>query len=311
MNRNRLYLLFVLVTVAVFYPLSGHCQGHKKGDGIFNWKKYKHRYSDLLVKYQVEVNERTQAEDRVRKQEETIKFLKGPTGTSGLGKDKTRQARPELKNISIPPDVQAVIDKMQDEQFEYTTIMKQYKSKAIRYDSIYEFYFKKNVTSLENVLKPLGIDFYTDGRMVTFINLTNDVFLFETGVYTIDEKKVKQEKLQPIVKFLKDKKIQFMVEGNADIDYFERAGCPRNNWDLSSLRATSVVSYLQRNYGIDSTLMTATGRGSAHSNTFSRNMTDEERRKENDRRVNIIIYPDLTELYKLLREEEMRQIKTK
>ncbi len=63
----------------------------------------------------------------------------------------------------------------------------------------------------------------------------------------------------------------------------------RNNWDLSALRASSVVQYLQDNFGISPKRMTAGGRGEYNPVTTN----DTEVGKMRNRRTQIIITPKL------------------
>ena len=70
----------------------------------------------------------------------------------------------------------------------------------------------------------------------------------------------------------------------------------RNNWDLSCLRASSVVQALQNNYGVDPKRLTAGGRGEY--NPLQSNTT--EAGKQRNRRTQIIITPKLDEFMELI-----------
>ena len=70
----------------------------------------------------------------------------------------------------------------------------------------------------------------------------------------------------------------------------------RNNWDLSALRASSVVQYLQNNFGVDPKRMTAGGRGEY--NPLVSN--DTEIGKQRNRRTQIIITPKLDQFMDLI-----------
>ena len=69
-----------------------------------------------------------------------------------------------------------------------------------------------------------------------------------------------------------------------------------DNWDLSTARATSIVRILTKDNGFDSNRITASGKGEFH--PVKPNETDEGR--ANNRRTEIILTPDLNELYNLL-----------
>lgn len=83
--------------------------------------------------------------------------------------------------------------------------------------------------------------------------------LYRSGSYEISDKA--GEILSKIAKIILDyKDYDVLVEGNTDTDPISRQNI-RNNWDLSALRASSVVQALQNNYGVDPKRLTAAGRG--------------------------------------------------
>jgi len=88
-----------------------------------------------------------------------------------------------------------------------------------------------------------------------------------------------------------------LVEGNTDTDPISRPNI-RNNWDLSTLRASSVVQALQNNYGIEPKRLTAAGRGEY--NPIASNSTAEG--KSRNRRTQIIITPKLDQFMELIEQ---------
>ncbi len=70
----------------------------------------------------------------------------------------------------------------------------------------------------------------------------------------------------------------------------------RNNWDLSTLRASSVVQVLQNKFGVNPRRLTAAGRGEY--NTIATNATPEGRQL--NRRTQIIITPNLNQFMELI-----------
>ena len=86
-----------------------------------------------------------------------------------------------------------------------------------------------------------------------------------------------------------------LVEGNTDDVPISRPNI-RNNWDLSALRASSVVQELQTRYGVDPKRLTAAGRGEY--NPVAAN--DSERGKQRNRRTQIIITPKLDQFMELI-----------
>ena len=86
-----------------------------------------------------------------------------------------------------------------------------------------------------------------------------------------------------------------LIEGNTDDVPISRENI-RNNWDLSCLRASSVVQALQNQYGVDPKRLTAGGRGEY--NPLAPNNT--EAGKLRNRRTQIIITPKLDQFMELI-----------
>ena len=83
---------------------------------------------------------------------------------------------------------------------------------------------------------------------VVYISLADNM-LYESGTYTINKRA--SETLSKIAKIIKDyKDYDVLIEGNTDDVPIKRENI-RNNWDLSCLRASSVVQALQNDYGVD------------------------------------------------------------
>jgi chemotaxis protein MotB len=118
--------------------------------------------------------------------------------------------------------------------------------------------------------------------------------LFKSGSDVVDPKgKEALKSLASIINNTKD--ITVTIEGHTD-NVPIRTKLFEDNWDLSSARATSIVRILTKDYGFDSNRITASGRGQFH--PVKANETAEGRAA--NRRTEIILSPDLKELYKLL-----------
>ena len=128
---------------------------------------------------------------------------------------------------------------------------------------------------------------------VVYISLADNM-LYKSGSYEINERA--SETLSKIAKIIMDyKDYEVLIEGNTDDVPINRENI-RNNWDLSCLRASSVVQYLQNNYGVDPKRLTAGGRGEY--NPLASNNT--EVGKQRNRRTQIIITPKLDEFMELI-----------
>ncbi len=128
---------------------------------------------------------------------------------------------------------------------------------------------------------------------VVYISLADNM-LYKSGSYEINSRA--SETLSKIAKIIKDyKDYDVLIEGNTDDVPISRENI-RNNWDLSCLRASSVVQALQNEYGVDPKRLTAGGRGEY--NPLQSN--DTELGKQRNRRTQIIITPKLDEFMDLI-----------
>src|SRR5574344_504997 len=133
---------------------------------------------------------------------------------------------------------------------------------------------------------------------VVYVSLADNM-LYKSGSYEINDRAA--ETLSKIAKIIMDyKDYDVLIEGNTD-NVAVNTTAPsmkniRNNWDLSALRASSVVQYLQDHYGVDPKRLTAGGRGQY--NPIATN--DSEIGKQRNRRTQIIITPKLDQFMDLI-----------
>ncbi|WP_024990538.1 OmpA/MotB family protein [Segatella albensis] len=133
---------------------------------------------------------------------------------------------------------------------------------------------------------------------VVYISLADNM-LYKSGSYEVNDRA--EETLSKIAKIIMDyKDYDVLIEGNTDnVPVNNKAASMkniRNNWDLSALRASSVVQYLQDHYGVDPKRLTAGGRGEY--NPVATN--DTEIGKQRNRRTQIIITPKLDQFMDLI-----------
>ncbi|MCH5233837.1 MAG: OmpA family protein [Muribaculaceae bacterium] len=128
---------------------------------------------------------------------------------------------------------------------------------------------------------------------VVYISLSDNM-LFKSGSYEVSSQA--KQTLEKIAKILKDfKDFDVLVEGNTDNVPISKTNI-RNNWDLSALRASSVVQVLQNDFGINPSRLSAAGRGEYNPVTDN----DSEMGKQRNRRTEIIITPKLDEFMDLI-----------
>ena len=130
-------------------------------------------------------------------------------------------------------------------------------------------------------------------KSVVYISLADNM-LYQPGSYNISDEA--GDVLSKIAKIINDyKSFDVLVEGNTDTDFVSEPNI-RDNWDLSALRASSVVQALQNSYGVDPQRLTAGGRGQY--NPVASNDTPEGRAL--NRRTDIIITPNLNQFMDLI-----------
>jgi len=138
-----------------------------------------------------------------------------------------------------------------------------------------------------------GLSVHTKNGKV-YVSL-DEKLLFKTGSTTVDPKGI--QALQKLSKVLEaNRDVNIMIEGHTDDVPFTRGSAIKDNWDLSVMRATSVVRILLEGSKIDPVRLTAAGHGEFMPVDPSK--TTEARTK--NRRTEIILTPKLDELFKIL-----------
>lgn len=137
---------------------------------------------------------------------------------------------------------------------------------------------------------------------VVYISLADNM-LFKSGSYEISGQA--EETLNKIAKIIKDyKDYDVLVEGNTDNVPISKTNI-RNNWDLSALRASSVVQYLQNKCGVNPSRLSAAGRGEYNPLTDN----DTEVGRSRNRRTEIIITPKLDQFLDLIDQAPENEMK--
>lgn len=119
--------------------------------------------------------------------------------------------------------------------------------------------------------------------------------LFGKGSTVVDQKGKKA--LIELAKVLEGQKdLHVLVEGHTDTDKITSSSIPRDNWELSVLRATAVVKIMTANSRIDPTQLTAAGR----SEYLPVDTGTNEVAMSKNRRIEVVLTPNLDELYEML-----------
>jgi chemotaxis protein MotB len=123
----------------------------------------------------------------------------------------------------------------------------------------------------------------------------DEKLLFQSGSTVVDPNGV--QALKQLSQVLsRNPEISIMIEGHTDDVPFRKGSSIKDNWDLSVLRATSIVRILLESSNIDPTRLTVAGRGEFL--PVDPADTPEARRK--NRRTEIILSPDLSEVFRIL-----------
>ena len=117
--------------------------------------------------------------------------------------------------------------------------------------------------------------------------------LFASGSTAIDPEG--REALSDLAKAIEGEDgFEIVVEGHTDDVAFNSATSPRNNWELSVLRATAVVEVLSSASSLQPELLTAAGRSEYHPR--------DPANRDRNRRIEVVLSPKLGSLYDLLDE---------
>ena len=160
---------------------------------------------------------------------------------------------------------------------------------------------KKIVKDLKSKVSEALLGFENNGLTVTtkngkvYVSL-DEKLLFKSASWDIDANgKNALKKLAGVLE--KNPDIQVMIEGHTDnVPYNPGNSQLKDNWDLSVKRATTVIRVLLEGSRIDAKRLTASGR-SQYLPVDERNTADA---RQKNRRTEIILTPDLTELYNLI-----------
>ncbi len=236
----------------------------------------------LQTNYQNTKEQLAASTTRVASLEEQIAELRKANETLQASLDKSL-TNTSQNNVSI----EKLVDQI-NESNQYIRHLVEVKSKSDSLNMVLTNNLTRSLSKEE--LKEVDVQVL---KGVVYISLADNM-LYKSGSYEINDRAA--ETLSKIAKIIKDyKDYDVLIEGNTDDVPIKRENI-RNNWDLSCLRASSVVQALQNNYGVDPKRLTAGGRGEY--NPLQPNTT--EVGKQRNRRTQIIITPKLDEFMDLI-----------
>ena len=237
---------------------------------------------ELNTNYQVTKEQLAAAKARVTSLEEQLAQQKKAYAALQRSLDKSL-TNASQNNISI----EKLVDQI-NESNQYIRHLTELKSKSDSLNLLLTNNLTRSLSKEE--LKEVDVQVL---KGVVYISLADNM-LYKTGSYEINDRAA--ETLSKIAKIIKDyKDYDVLIEGNTDNVPISRENI-RNNWDLSCLRASSVVQALQNKYGVDPKRLTAGGRGEF--NPLATN--DSELGRQRNRRTQIIITPKRDQFMELI-----------
>ena len=274
-------IVWMTATAVVF--LASSCASKKDLENCrLDNQNLQNENKELNTNYQVVKEQLAGANARVTSLEEQLAQQKRAYAALQRSLDKSL-TNANQNNVSI----EKLVDQI-NESNQYIRHLTELKSKSDSLNMVLTINLTRSLTKEE--LKEVDVQVL---KGVVYISLADNM-LYKSGSYEINDRAA--ETLSKIAKIIMDyKDYDVLVEGNTDNVPISRENI-RNNWDLSCLRASSVVQYLQNNYGVDPKRLTAGGRGEY--NPLASNNT--EVGKQRNRRTQIIITPKLDEFMELI-----------
>ena len=276
------FILFALVALTMT-----SCVSKKKYQEAVEAKNaLQTKYDGLQTQYNDQSLSLRECETNNKNYEQMLKAAQG-----AMADLKTNNAALQNSLASSVSTSGANISKLVDEINASNKYIKQLVEAKSKSDSLSIALTNKLTRSLsKEELKDVDVQVL---KGVVYISL-NDNMLYKSGSYAISDKA--GETLAKIAKIITDySDYEVLIEGNTDNVPISKENI-RNNWDLSCLRASSVVQELHNRYGVNPSRMTAGGRGEY--NPLVENTTAQGRSR--NRRTQIIITPKLDQFMELI-----------
>ncbi|NDF98549.1 MAG: hypothetical protein EB101_06430 [Chitinophagia bacterium] len=293
------FRFFVLVAVTLL-SLSACVSSKKFKTSQQDYAKLQDRYKTLetennacgeekgILLRQKETLEREKAllTARIKELQEQIAYLK----------DNNNQALKQLESLSVISTQQAESIKKSMDNLGIKDAYIQNIQRQLSYKDSLNMALVVNLKGAIGNLEDGDINIKVD-KGVVYVDIS-DKLLFKTGSYDVTDRA--NEVLGKVALVLKNQPdLEFMVEGHTDGVPFKGSGVIADNWDLSAMRATTVVRLLQTKYGLDPARMVAAGRGEYR--PIADNSTKEGRSA--NRRTRIVVLPQLDQFFKLLEKQ--------
>jgi len=282
-KRTDMKVKFLLPLILLATVLTQSCVSNKKYAQLqADYNKSLDTNRNLKQSWQVTQEELAGSRSRVQSLEEQIAAAKSNAAALQDALNKCLAGTNQGNvNISKLADQITASDK-------YIRHLVEVKNKSDSLNQVLTNNLTRSLTSDE--MKDVNIKVL---KGVVYISLSDNM-LYRSGKYMISP--TAGAILSKVAKIINDyANYDVLVEGNTDTVPISQPNI-RNNWDLSCLRASSVVQALQNSYGVDPKRLTAGGRGEY--NPIADNTSDFG--KSQNRRTEIIITPKLDQFMALI-----------
>jgi chemotaxis protein MotB len=278
---------FILPLLLMVAALTQSCVSNKKYAELqTNYNRLQDTNRNLMQSYQVTQQELSGSKSRVQSLEEQIQAEKANEAAlqNSLNQCLAGNNQGNVNIAKLADQISA--------SSKYIQHLVDLKNKS---DSL-------NMVLTNNLTRSLSPDETKDVDIkvlkgVVYISLADNM-LYKSGSYEISAQA--GSTLSKIAKIINDySTYDVLIEGNTDNVPIVMTNI-RNNWDLSALRASSVVQALQNTYGVDPKRLTAGGRGQY--NPIADNSTPDG--KAQNRRTQIIITPKLDQFMQLIGKDQ-------
>jgi chemotaxis protein MotB len=237
----------------------------------------------LTIQYQKMVDQNMQLEKRLEADRATV--------AKSAGK---MQADMDAKNLELHRK-QEVLTELEDELKQKQLLLAEREKRVTELEEMMQRK-DETVRVLKNKVSDALLGYKNRGLTVQerngkiYVSLDAKL-LFKTGSTLVEPEGRKA--ILDLTKVLEnEKELEIIVEGHTDSDKMLSSIHPKNNWELSVLRATSVVDIMTSNMQVNPTILMAAGRSEFH----PIDLND----KSKNRRIEIVISPNLNPLFELI-----------
>jgi chemotaxis protein MotB len=233
--------------------------------------------------------------DKVQDENDVLQTKFDKFRLSGAKETASLQSDIEAKNLEL----QRKEDALETLELEIATKSKLLAEREQRVNELEELIQRKDEavkalkTKVANALKGF------ENKGLTVVQKNGKIYvsleaklLFNSGSTVVEEGGKKA--LIDLAKVLEtEKEVEIIVEGHTDTDKFNSSNSPKNNWELSVLRSTAVVEIMTANSKVNPAQLMAAGR--------SEYIPVDTKEKAKNRRIEIIISPNLNELFEIIK----------